>query len=109
VAYDSGLLERALDAVAQQMTGPVRHKNVFGMRGLLLGERMFAAIGTDSMIVKLPRAEFAAATTRPGVTAFTPGGSPLGTWVEVNAELLADDPDLRDWLAAGLRGLRASE
>jgi TfoX/Sxy family transcriptional regulator of competence genes len=107
VAYDAGLLERALDAAGQLTAGHIRHKNVFGMRGLLFGERMFAAIGEAGMIVKLRRAELAAALERAGVRPFTPDGTaPLGTWVEIADVQVADDPELRDWLAAGLRALR---
>lgn len=109
MSYDTGLLQRALDALDQLAPGPVRHRPVFGMRGLMFGERMFAAIGTESMIVKLRRVELPEALTRPGVTAFTPGGSPLGNWVEVTDETVADDPELRDWLAAGLRALRSPD
>jgi len=107
MSYDAGLLQRSLDALEQVGGGPIRHKNVFGMRGLLLGDRMFAAIGTGSVIVRLTRAELPVALARPGVSAFTPGGSPLGTWVEIADEVIADDPELRDWLAAGLRSLRS--
>src|SRR5512140_3312370 len=109
MGYDAGLLQRALDALDQISAGPVRHRPVFGMRGLMFGDRMFAAIGTESMIVKLRPTELAEALTRPGVTAFTPGGSPLGNWVEVTDETVADDPELRDWLAAGLRSLRSAD
>jgi hypothetical protein len=30
----------------------------------------------------------------------------MGTWVVVDADLVADDPELRSWLEAGLRSLR---
>jgi TfoX/Sxy family transcriptional regulator of competence genes len=110
VAYDAGLLERALDAAGQLTAGHIRHRNVFGMRGLLFGDRMFAAVGEHSMIVKLRRAELGPALKLAGVRAFMPDGSaPLGTWVEIDDDQVADDPELRDWLAAGLRALRSSD
>jgi TfoX/Sxy family transcriptional regulator of competence genes len=108
MSYDAGLLQRCHDALAVASAGPVRDKNVFGMRGLLLGKRMFAAVGDASMIVRLRETELAAALRQTGVSAFTPGGQSLGTWVEVQGDVIADDPELRDWLAAGLRSLRAS-
>ena len=83
----------------------VRDKNVFGMRGIMLGKQMFAAVGESSIIVKLRRDELEAALQQDGVQAFTPGGQSLGTWVEVRDDVVADDPDLRAWLAAGLRGI----
>ena len=103
--YDDGLLERCLDALGALGAGPIRHKNVFGMRGLLRGDRMFAAVGEDGIIVRLGEAELRAALKRRAVRPFTPGGTKLGTWVEIDAEVIADDPDLREWLAAGLRSL----
>ena len=103
--YDEGLLQRCLDALESLDAGPIRNKNVFGMRGLLRGSRMFAAVGEDDIIVKMTPAAYAGALAQPGVTPFAPGGDKLGSWVSVPGELLADDPELRDWLTAGLRGL----
>lgn len=103
--YDAGLLERCLDGLAAMRVSGVHHKNVFGMRGLMLGKKMFAAVGESLLIVKMPRAEFEGALLQPGVRKFMPGDEPLGTWVEVDAGVVADDPELREWLGAGLRAL----
>ena len=102
---DQGLLARCLDLLEAIPGGVVRHKNVFGMRGLLRGNRMFAAVGDDGMIVNCPAAEFASALERSGVRRFAPGGQHLGTWVELESSIVADDPDLREWLETGLRAL----
>ena len=85
---------------------PIRDKNVFGTRGLMLGKRMFAAVGTESILIKMPPDEYEPALERHGVGPFKPGDTALGSWVEVDASVVADDPELRDWLAAGLRALR---
>ena len=53
MSCDEGLLERCLDALRALGLASVRNKNVFGMRGLLRGTTMFAAIGEATMIVKL--------------------------------------------------------
>ena len=103
--YDEGLLQRCHDCLATLGERGIRDKNVFGMRGLLRGKSMFAAVGEDGIIVKMPAAELAEALTRPGVRPFTPGGEKLGTWVEIEADAVADDPDLREWLRTGLRAL----
>ena len=105
MAYDEALLLRCLDRLDELGPRSFRHKNVFGMRGLLSGNRMFAAVGEESIIVRLPRAEVAAALRRRGVRTFTPAGEKLGTWVEVSDAVIADDPELRSWLEAGLRSL----
>jgi len=105
MAYDEGLLERCLDALRALGSGAVHHKNVFSMRGLMRGRKMFAAVGEDRIIVRLRPDELDAALERPGVKPFTPGDTPLGTWVEVDGDVVAEDPELRDWLEAGLRSL----
>jgi TfoX/Sxy family transcriptional regulator of competence genes len=106
VAYDDGLLQRCLDTVDALAVGAVRHKNVFGMRGLMWHDRMFAAVGESSIIVKLQPQQLSAALALPGVRSFSPGGQKLGSWVEVDADAVADDPELREWLERGLATLR---
>jgi TfoX/Sxy family transcriptional regulator of competence genes len=106
MSYDEGLLARCLDVLEPLLAGEVRHKNVFGMRGLLRGSRMFAAIGEDSMIVKVIAHEYERALGRSGTRPFEPGGQKLGTWVEIDQAAVADDPDLREWLELGLRAIR---
>jgi TfoX/Sxy family transcriptional regulator of competence genes len=103
--HDEGLLQRCLDCLSGLGQRGVRDKNVFGMRGLLRGKSMFAAVGESSIIVKVPAGEYDVALHQPGVRAFTPGGQKLGTWVEIDEDAVADDPDLRDWLAVGLRAI----
>ena len=50
---------------------------------------------------------FDRALASPGVTPFAPDGeSPMGTWVLVPADAIADDPELTDWLARGFRSIR---
>ena len=103
--HDEGLLQRCLDCLHSMSISGIRDKNVFGMRGLMRGKQMFAAVGESSIIVKLTRTEIDAALAQPGVVRFTPGDQPLGMWVEINEAVIADDPELRDWLAAGLRAI----
>lgn len=103
--HDEGLLQRCLDSLSAMAQPGIRDKNVFGMRGLMRGKQMFAAVGESSIIVKLRKEELPAALKQPGVVPFTPGGQKLGTWVEISDDVIADDPDLRDWLAAGLRAI----
>lgn len=109
MAYDRGLLERCLDALDRLGAGPIRHRNVFGMRGLLRGDRMFAAVGEEEIIVRLSPADFEVAMNDARLRPFTPGGERLGTWIELDAEQVADDPELCDWLGAGLRSLAGSQ
>lgn len=67
----------------------------------------FVIVWGDGLIVKTPPDEYAAALTIRGVTPFAPGGErPMGTWVVVADEVVADDPELTEWVQRGLRAVR---
>ena len=105
--YDSGLVERVLGALDTLGERGARQKNVFSGWGFLEGKRTFVIVWDDSLIVKTRKQEYAAALAEPGVTPFAPGGErPMGTWVVVSADALADDPELVEWVARGLRAIR---
>jgi TfoX/Sxy family transcriptional regulator of competence genes len=106
VSYDAGLVERVADALAQIHERGVRQKNVFGGRGFLKGKSTFVIVWDDGLIVKTPAGEYEAARAVPGVEPFAPDGErPMGTWVVVSAEAIADDPELTEWIRRGLRGI----
>ena len=105
--YDSGLVERVADALVPLGVYGARQRSMFGGRGFLLGKQTFVIVWGEGILVKAPRAEYEAALAEPGATPFTPGGGrPMGTWIVVTADAIADDPELRDWVARGLRGVR---
>lgn len=107
MSYDRGLAERVTDVLARLGTRGVRQKNVFGGRGFLSGKSAFAIVWDDGLLVRCPRAEYDAALASPGVEPFAPDGEkPMSTWVVVGADVIADDPELEDWLARGMRALR---
>ena len=107
MSYDRGLAERVADVLSRLGTRGVRQKNVFGGRGFLSGKSAFAIVWDDGLLVKCPRAEYDAALASPGVEPFAPDGEkPMSTWVVVGADVIADDPELEDWLARGMRALR---
>jgi TfoX/Sxy family transcriptional regulator of competence genes len=104
---DSGLVARVADALAARGERGVRQKNVFGGRGFLVGKSTFAIVWDDSLIVKAARDEYEALRAEPGVTPFAPDGEkPMSTWLVVSADAVADDPELAEWIARGLRGVR---
>lgn len=107
MTYDAGLVARIADLLPAAEIRTARQKNVFGGRGFLLGKSTFVIAWGDGLLVKTPRSDYAAALARPGVTPFAPGGeSPMGTWLLVPPDLLADDPDLIEWLTLGARSIR---
>jgi TfoX/Sxy family transcriptional regulator of competence genes len=107
MSYDAGLVARIADLLPAAGIRNVRQKNVFGGRGFLLGKSTFVIAWEDGLLVKTPPAEYEAALAQPGVTPFMPGGeSAMGNWVVVPADLIADDPELLEWLARGSRAVR---
>lgn len=103
---DQGLIARVADAL-HSFGEPIRQKNVFSGRGFLVGKSTFAIVWGDSLLVKTRRVNYDALLATPGVTPFAPGGErPMGTWLVVSAETIADDPELKDWLREGLSALR---
>lgn len=107
MAYDHGLVARIADLLPRASAAGARQKNIFGGWGFMLGKSAFAIALGDGLLVKVPRGEHDAALAEPGVTPFAPGGDrPMGTWVVVPADAIADDPELIDWLERGVRGVR---
>lgn len=106
MAYDRGLAERVAAAFAATGHPHARQKNVFSGRGFMLGRSAAAIVWNDALLVKTPPDEYRAALQQPGVTPFAPGGErPMGTWVVVAADAIADDPELEDWVRRGARGV----
>lgn len=105
--FDSGLAERVRDALHRLGERGVREKNVFGGRGFLFGKTTFLVVWTDGLIVKTAPDEYQAALSFPDVEPFAPDGErPMSTWVVVRGDALADDPELAEWVARGIRAGR---
>ena len=104
---DSGLVARVADALMALGERTVRQKNVFSGRGFLIGKTTFAIVWNDSLIVKTEKSRYESLKLEPGVAPFAPGGErPMGTWLVVSADAIADDPELAEWLRRGLAGIR---
>jgi TfoX/Sxy family transcriptional regulator of competence genes len=104
---DQGLVARVADTLEAMAERTVRQKNVFSGRGFLIGKKTFAIVWNDSLLVKTPVSEYDALRGEPGVSPFAPGGErAMSTWLVVEAELIADDPELTEWLRRALRGIR---
>jgi TfoX/Sxy family transcriptional regulator of competence genes len=102
---DPGLVSRVADALLAIGERGVRQKGVFSGRGFLIGKSAFAIVWNDSLLVKTARSEYDALRRETGVTPFAPGGEkPMGTWLAVSADAIADDPELTEWLRRALRG-----
>jgi TfoX/Sxy family transcriptional regulator of competence genes len=103
MAFDPGLAARVADTLAQLGHRGVRQKNVFGGRGFLRGKSTFVIVWGDGLIVKTRREEYERLLREPGVTPFAPDGEKsMSTWVVVQPESVADDPELSEWVQRGL-------
>ena len=107
MAFDAGLAARVADTLAQLGERGVRKKNVFGGRGFLRGKSTFVIVWDDGLIVKTRREEYDRLLKEPGVTPFAPNGEKsMSTWVVVEAESVADDPELAEWVRRGMSAVR---
>src|SRR5687768_1516530 len=106
MTWDAGLVERVVDALDQLGERGVRQKNVFGGRGFLRGKSTFVIVWGDGLIVKTRREEYERLLKEPGASPFAPDGEkPMSTWVVVEAESVADDPELAEWVRRGVAGI----
>ena len=106
MTYDAGLVSRVADALRAIGVRGVRQKNVFSGWGFLIGKSTFAIAWREGLLVKSTRDEYPALLKTPGVEPFAPGGDrPMGTWLVVPGDAIAEDPELQDWLRRGLRGI----
>ena len=102
-----GLIARVSDSLHALGERAVRQKNVFGGRGFLVGKTTFAIVWDESLIVKIAPSEYAAFRDESGVIPFAPDGEkPMSTWLVVDADAVAEDPELTEWLRRALRGIR---
>jgi TfoX/Sxy family transcriptional regulator of competence genes len=105
---DAGLVARVADALEQIGRGGIRQKNVFGGRGFLAGKSTFVIVWEGDLLVKAPRDEYPALIEQPGVTPFAPDGEkPMSSWLVVSGDVVADDPELVEWVRRGLRAIHA--
>lgn len=106
MAFDKGLVQRVADSLHAAGERGVRQKGVFGGRGFLRGKSTFLIVWGEGLIVKTARSDYATALVHAGVKTFAPGGEkPMSTWLVVDAEQVAEDPELREWIALALRSL----
>jgi len=109
MSFDPGLVERVRDALARLAERGTRERRVFGGYGFLQGKQTFVIVWGEGILAKLTPDEYPEALARPGIAPFAPAGErPMGTWVLVLADVVADDPELAEWVAAALRGIRAA-
>jgi TfoX/Sxy family transcriptional regulator of competence genes len=107
MAYDTGLVERVRDALRRLGERGAREKNVFGGRGFLFGKKTFLVVMDDGLLIKSAPAEYEQSRSRRGVEPFAPDGErPMSTWLVISPDVIADDPELSEWVSVAIRGVR---
>jgi hypothetical protein len=100
MGYDEGLAERIRDVLPK-----ATEKKMFGGVGWMERGNLVTGIMGDAMsdepaiIVRCPPADTPALLEEEGVRPFEQGGRTMKGWVLVDAEAVADDDQLRDWIA----------
>lgn len=93
MAYDEGLAERLRDLLPK-----ATEKKMFGGVAWMERGHLVAGVWKDSLIARVAPEETAKALTEKGVAAFDVTGRPMKGWVLVDAEAIAEEPELQAWV-----------
>ncbi|MFA5943823.1 MAG: TfoX/Sxy family protein [Candidatus Thermoplasmatota archaeon] len=98
MAYDEGLAERIRDLLPK-----ATEKKMFGgigwmERGNLVTGIMGGMVEFDAIIIRCPPDQTKAVLTEPGVHPFEQRGKAMQGWVLVDAEAVAEEPELKAWI-----------
>ncbi|MHB8633902.1 MAG: TfoX/Sxy family protein [Thermoplasmatota archaeon] len=94
MAYDEGLAERLRERLPE-----AREKEMFGGVAFMERGNLVAGVHGDELIARVGPKQLALAQ-RPGARPFAVGGRPMGGWILVAPEAVAEDSDLDEWLAS---------
>jgi TfoX/Sxy family transcriptional regulator of competence genes len=98
MAYDAELAGRVRELVAGR-DGAAERKMFGGIAFLVHGNMACGVLG-DELIARLAHDEAEAALREPGIRPFDVTGRPLRGFVFVDADLVADDRELAQWVDA---------
>jgi len=100
MAYDQGLAERIREhvpkAVEKKMFGGIGWMEQGNLVVGLMAEGSMSDL--DAIIVRCRSEETAQVLTEPGVRPFEQRGKAMKGWVLVEAEAVAEDPELKAWI-----------
>ncbi len=108
---DKGLEER-IDGLVGAM--PVRRKKMFGTSAWFMesNDQMFGGVWADGVMVRVGESDAGSLIQNGDAEAFDPmGGRPMREYVYLDAEKIAEDSDLVEWLerAAGFTSTLAAK
>jgi TfoX/Sxy family transcriptional regulator of competence genes len=100
MAYDEQLADRVRPILRADAGADER--KMFGGIAFLINGNMACGVHTDNLIVRLDRADYEEALTRPGAAVFDLTGKPMKGWVLVSPDALEDDAELGAWVRQGM-------
>ena len=104
MAYDDGMATRIEDALSSE-SGLVTKKMFGGLAFLLDGHLCCGVVGTDLMLRIGPDA-YDAALAEDHTRAMDFTGKPMRGLIYVEAEGIAEEPELRRWISRGVEFVR---
>ena len=100
MAYDEALAERVRGVIGGR--SDVTERRMFSALAWMVGGHLACGVLGDELLVRLDREEAERALAEPHVRRFENAqGRPMGGFVVVGAEAIADDDALAEWVDAG--------
>ena len=100
MAYNEGLAERVRDLF--DGAPDVVEKKMFGGVAFMVAGNMACGIIGDDLLVRVARDDYDSTRTLPGTRQMDMTGRPMRGFVVVDAEGLAEDADLEEWVDRGV-------
>ena len=95
MAYDEGLAVRLQELFGSDKR--VTQRKMFGGLALMFQGNMFVGITDNDLMVRVGKADYAAALAEPHAREMTFTGRPLTGYVYVAADGITEDEDLQRW------------
>lgn len=105
MAYDEGLEERLRDGALRDI--PHASKRMFGGIAFMVGGHMAVGIVGDRLMVRIDPQAQDEVLAMPHVHPMDFTGRPMRGFVFVDAEGIADDPELASWVDRGVAYARS--
>ena len=100
MAYDEGLAERVRDLF--DSAPDVVEKKMFGGVAFMVAGNMACGIIGDELLVRVARDDYDSTLALPYARQMDMTGRPMRGFVVVDAEGVAEDADLEEWVVRGI-------
>lgn len=100
MAYDDATVERVRDLLIE--VGGVGERKMFGCYAFMVNGNMACGSLDDRLLVRVGPDRYDEALALPGASKFEGNGRVMGGFVVVDAETIAADSALGDWVGRGV-------